>query len=757
MAARGTAEGNAVRLFLGAVLSIFAAEIAVMFILPYFPSLTPVQEAVVDGLLLSLISLPMFYLFLLRPLLAHVRKIQEVDIALRESHEMLEDRVREQTTDLLRANQFLQREISQKEQAILSREKAEKVFRSIFEMSHDAIFVADAAGNILAVNAAGATMFGYPRDRLARQPLTMLMPERYRDRHVKGLAGVVARGQSAYLGKTVEFHGLRQDGSEFPLELNITKWHSNGDICFSGILRDISERRAAEEALRNSEAKLNGIFNSTLDGILVADTASGKFLTGNRAICEMLGYSLEELARLKVDDIHPAKHLPQVREQFARQARQEINLAPEIPVQRKDGTLFFADIVSSPMHIGEKRYLIGVFRDATERREAEARLRQSQKLEAIGTLAGGIAHDFNNILAAILGFSELALDGTIKGSAIHADLQQVVKAGKRAKELIRQILTLSRQSAMELSLQRLQVIVKEVVKLLRATIPATIDIRREVDADCQPVLADPTQIHQILMNLCTNAFHAMEQSGGVLTISLREVELAEAADFHALGLAPGRYVRLEVTDTGSGMEQKVLDHIFEPYYTTKPLGKGSGLGLAVVHGIVENHGGKIVCRSKPGTGTTFSVLLPVAARSTESAAEAGGALTGGSERILFVDDEEALAQLGKKILQPLGYTVCTSTDSVEALNRFQASPGEFDLVITDHAMPGMSGENLARKILAVRPEIPIILCTGHSSIVSEETTRSIGIAAFLLKPVDRGILAETIRRVLDAGKQEQGR
>ena len=748
-------EGKAIRLFLGAVISIFAAEILVMFFLPYFPPLSPVMEAVVDGFLLSLVSLPMFYLFLLRPLLTHVRKIQKVDDALRVSHEMLETRVQEQTADLLQANETLQGEINEKEQAVHAREKVENVFRSIFEMSHDGIFVVDDTGNILALNPAGAALFGYPPGELVRKPLTMLMPERYRDDHIRGLARVAAQGKSAYLGKMVEFAGLRQDGGEFPLEVNIAKWINDGIIYFSGIIRDISERKSAEASIRNSEAKLNAIFNSTLDGILVADTATMKFLTGNRAICDMLGYTLEELGRLKVDDIHPAESLAFVREQFQRQARQEINLTPEIPVRRKDGTVFFSDIVSSPMHIGEQHYLIGVFRDASERREVEARMRQSQKLEAIGTLAGGIAHDFNNILTAILGYSDLALGDTEPGTTHHDDLQQVIKAGKRAKELIKQILTLSRQSTMESSPQRLQVLVKEVVKLLRATIPTTIEIRQEIDTNCEPVLADPTQIHQILMNLCTNAFHAMEQTGGVLEIALREIDAAGTDEFNTLNLAPGRYVRLDVIDTGCGMEPNVLDRIFEPYYTTKPQGKGSGLGLAVVHGIVESHGGKIICRSEPGKGTTFSVLLPVAEKISEEAPATQAALPGGSERILYLDDEEALALLGKKILQSLGYTVFAETDSVRVLKKFQDDPGAYDMVITDQTMPGMSGENLARKILEVRADIPVILCTGHSTVINEEMANSIGIAAFLMKPIDKRVLAETIRRVLDAGKAEQ--
>jgi signal transduction histidine kinase/ActR/RegA family two-component response regulator len=421
-------------------------------------------------------------------------------------------------------------------------------------------------------------------------------------------------------------------------------------------------------------------------------------------------------------------------------------------VQRKDGTVFYADIVASPMIIGEQRFQIGVFRDVSQRREVEARLRQSQKLEAIGTLAGGIAHDFNNILAAILGFGELALDAA-RGSSIQDDLEQVIKAGKRARELIRQILAISRQSTLESSPQLIQVIAKEVVKLLRATIPATIEIRQDICSDCEPVLADPTQIHQILMNLCTNAFHAMEQTGGILEIGLRQIELDSSDDFSMFELAPGRYVRLDVIDSGCGMEQEIIEHIFEPYYTTKPQGKGSGLGLAVVHGIVESHGGKIICRSEPGQGSTFSVVLPVAEKPPAASQEAQQEIQGGNERILLVDDEESLALLGKKNLESLGYRVIPVTSSLVAMQRFRDNPRDFDLVITDQAMPHLAGENLARKILEIRPDMPVILCTGHSSVINEELAKSLGIKAFLLKPIAKKKLAESVRMVLDGAER----
>lgn len=735
-------------MFFSAIVSIFMAEITIMAVLPYFPPLSKGVEAAVDGLLLSFILLPLFHVFLLRPLLAHIHQFELIDNQLRQANEDLEVRVREQTADLVETNKTLRQEIEWREKEILAREKAESVFSSIFEMSHDGIFVVDEKGIIQTVNPAGAAMFGYPPAGLVQRPLTEVMPERFREAHVRGMKRVVGQGQTSYIGRALEFAGLRKNGSEFPLELNVSKWSDNGNFYFSGVIRDITDRKAAEESIRNSEAKLNAIFNSTLDGILVVDPVSRKFNAGNRAICEMLGYTLDELVHLRVDLIHPEEDKARILKQYEQLAGGETAFAADIPVQRKDGTVFYADIVASPMIIGEQRFQIGVFRDVSRRREVEARLRQSQKLEAIGTLAGGIAHDFNNILAAILGFGELALEAT-RESSVQENLEQVIKAGNRARELIKQILSISRQSTLESSPQLMQVIAKEVVKLLRATIPATIEIRQDICSDCDPVLADPTQIHQILMNLGTNAFHAMEETGGVLKIDLRQIELGRSDDFSMFGMPPGRYVRLDVIDSGCGMEQEIIEHIFEPYYTTKAQGKGSGLGLAVVQGIVESHGGKIICRSDPGQGSTFSVVLPVAAKSEAASREVQQEITGGNERILLVDDEESLALLGKKNLESLGYRVLSVTSGLDALQRFRDNPQDFDLVITDQTMPHLAGDNLARKILEIRPDMPVILCTGHSSVINEELAKSIGIKAFLLKPITQKTLAESVRMVLN--------
>ncbi|MCE5243052.1 MAG: response regulator [Desulfobacteraceae bacterium] len=395
----------------------------------------------------------------------------------------------------------------------------------------------------------------------------------------------------------------------------------------------------------------------------------------------------------------------------------------------------------------DNRILVSVF-DLTDRLKLENQLRQTQKMEAIGTLAGGIAHDFNNILSAIIGYTEIGMEGLSPSDPVREDLGQVLRASHRAKDLIRQILFFTRMRTEE---DRAPVdlgpIMRETVNFLRASLPKTIEIRSEIEREPTPAMADPTQVHQILINLCTNAAHAMRGTGGVLTIEYRAVDLdADGAGFYQ-GIQPGRYLKLTVGDTGHGMTQQTIDNIFDPYFTTRPLGEGSGLGLAVVRGIVKRHRGAISVASEPGRGTHFDVLLPAAR--VENAVPRQKTTPKGSERVLFVDDEPALSEMGKRILQQLGYRVHATTDPVEALDLFQSDPNAFDLVVTDFTMPRMTGFDLTREILRIRSDTPVILCTGYGEKVTEERSRDAGIRMFLVKPLSRQDMAEAVRNVLD--------
>jgi PAS domain S-box-containing protein len=386
-----------------------------------------------------------------------------------------------------------------------------------------------------------------------------------------------------------------------------------------------------------------------------------------------------------------------------------------------------------------------------ERKRLQAQLAQAQKLEAIGTLAGGIAHDFNNVLGAVLGYAEMARDSSPHGSTVAKDLDKVIEAGRRAASLVKRILAFSRQSASERVPLDPSLIVKEVCRLLRPSLPSTIDIRQHTAAT-RSVLADPAQMHQILMNLCTNAFHAMERTGGVLEITLGECELTPADLNQQPGIEPGGFIVLSVADTGPGISPAIRERIFDPYFTTKGVGKGTGMGLAIVHGIAAEYGGFLTCESEPGEGATFKVFLPAIDGETVPVLNEEETVPIGRGHILLVDDEEVLAEMGKTMLERLQYQVTACTSSLEGLTVFQNEPDRFDAVITDQTMPGMTGVELARRMLLIRPSLPIILCTGYSNLVNEAQAKACGIKGFVMKPLTKKEIGALLHEVLDAHK-----
>jgi CheY-like chemotaxis protein len=385
--------------------------------------------------------------------------------------------------------------------------------------------------------------------------------------------------------------------------------------------------------------------------------------------------------------------------------------------------------------------------ELVKRKQTEAQLIQAQKMEAIGTLAGGIAHDFNNILASIMGYAELAILDVEKNTELHEYLNQVMVAGSRAKDLVRQILTFSRQTEKELRPLQLELILNEVFKLLRASLPATIEMRQNINSE-SPVLADSTQMHQLIMNLCTNAAHAMEQKGGILTVELNDVHLETELTQRPSNIAAGAYIQLTVSDTGHGMTPAVTERIFDPFFTTKEKGKGTGIGLSAVHGIVKSHGGDITVSTEPGKGSTFNVFLPRIEKDLVEDDVIEERKPTGNEYILFVDDEQTIVDIGKKMLKRLGYEVEACTGSIEALELFKLQPEKFDLIVCDMTMPKMTGEELALKLREISPDIPIVLCTGYSAKMSELTAKNI-VNAFLLKPLTMKEIGNVIRKVLD--------
>jgi len=380
----------------------------------------------------------------------------------------------------------------------------------------------------------------------------------------------------------------------------------------------------------------------------------------------------------------------------------------------------------------------------------ERQLQQSQKMEAIGTLAGGIAHDFNNILGGIMGYAELARAQLDDPAAADRSLERLLQASHRAKELVRQILQFSRQSESGLKPLAVAPAVRDALRLLRATIPTHIEIRPVIPDDDLQVLADATRIHQVLMNLCANAAHAMGEEGGELTVSLDPVDLAAPLACHGQELPAGAYVRLQVADTGCGMGPADLERIFDPYYTTKPVGEGTGLGLAVLLGIVRGHRGGVAVQSAPGRGTVFSVYLPRIEAGLAGGDDGVAVAPGGDERVLFVDDEEFYVDLARDLLGALGYRVTAVRSGPEALERFGRAPRDFDLVITDQTMPKLTARELARRLRVLRPDVPIILCTGFSEAVQDRSPQVLGVSRVLQKPMRLHELAVAIREVLAA-------
>ncbi|MCP4162059.1 MAG: response regulator [Deltaproteobacteria bacterium] len=406
----------------------------------------------------------------------------------------------------------------------------------------------------------------------------------------------------------------------------------------------------------------------------------------------------------------------------------------------------FPDYWSEILELMTSRYSSLVDRVKADNVQAQLRgnLQQAQKMEAIGTLAGGIAHDFNNILSPILGYSEMILYSISEDDKFKNDIEQIKHAGVRAKELVQQILSFSRQKEIKAKPIEIQIIGREVVRMLKSTLPATIKIEQNIKNDCLPVEADPTQIHQVIMNLCTNSFHAMEEKGGILTIVVENTEVVNE-HFEAT-----KFVKIFIKDTGSGIDQEVIDRIYEPYFTTKKEGKGTGLGLSVAHGIVSSFNGFINIESEKNVGSSFTVYLPVVEKHQVETKEEEKEIEQGSENIMIIDDQIPILKVTGNVLKEIGYNITSFSDPLSAYKAFEEDPDKYDLIITDQTMPDLTGDKLAEKIFKIRKDFPIILCTGYSSIITKQKAGKLGIKAFMLKPLEMNELASTIRKLLDS-------
>ncbi len=630
------------------------------------------------------------------------------------------------------------------------RKRVEDQLRRLLEYLPAGIVVWDQEATMIYINHAVLELLdeGDPEKILGRKTFDFIHPD-FRDK-------VRRRYETLLEGGHVAPEVIRLQtatGREKIVELDSVPFTFNREACFISLLVDVEERYKAEETRR----RLVTAIEQARESIVITDNR-GVIEYVNPAFTDVTGYSRDEVIGLTPRILRSGEHDTD----FYRTIWETITAGRvwqgRIVNRRKDGILFTESATISPVRntIGQITHFVAVKRDITHEVELEAQLRQAQKMEAIGTLAGGIAHDFNNILGAILGFTDMALLHCEPGSPLHENLSHIRKGGKRAADLVQQILTFSRMTTAEKEPVPVVPLVRESLKLLRASLPATIEIEQELDAAGMNVLANPVKIQQVVMNLCTNAFHAMRDKGGLLTVTLAPVPAAECR--RMLTSVKGDCVRLTVSDTGTGIDPETMERIFDPFFTTKGPGEGTGLGLSVVHGIVRDLGGTITVSSDPGQGTVFTVILPAVRRDLSPVlANLNEPLPGGTEHILIVDDETDILETCKMMLQHLGYAVTLCSRPLKAVELVRAQEELYDLVITDQTMPKMTGTELINALLSIRPGLPIILCTGYSDKVNEEVARRAGARRLLMKPVELRKLARAIREVLDEGVSRSSR
>jgi len=636
--------------------------------------------------------------------------------------------------------------------------ESEERFKKIAASAYDAIILMDNDGNVTFWNDAAEEIFGYSAEEALNKNLPRLLAfPKDIEKHLNGFEELNFTGQGGAIGKTIQWDAIKKGGQAIAVELSLSTFKTNERWNVVAIARDITERKMAEQEQR----RLLTALEQSAELIVIADIL-GNIQYVNPAFENVTGYKKAEVIGKNPRLLKSGKHHIAFYENLWKTISQGNIWKGRFINKKKDGTLYDEQATISPVRDTNGRIVnyIALKRDISNEIKLEEQLRQSQKLQTIGTLAGGIAHDFNNILAPLFGYTEMLLQDVAKDSRMYKDLQQIFKAAQRAKDLVHQILTFSRQTESEPKPFLIHLIVKEALKLLSASIPATIRIKKDIHSNCGMILADPTQIHQVIMNLCTNAAYAMREQGGTLEVKLDRVELDEQIIQGFENLKKGDYIRLQVSDTGIGMDKKTMERIFEPFFTTKPVGEGTGLGLSVAHGIIKNHGGEITVESEPGKGSRFQVFLPlIQSDAFQHLAKEQQSFKGNQEHILVIDDEVELVQMLKTMLERLNYRISAKTNSLEALALFQDNPYNFDLIISDFTMPDMTGTQLAKELLSLRPDIPIILTTGSRNVINSEKAEQLGIKDFILKPFSQTEISLTLRQVLNnlqIGKKNNG-
>ena len=646
-------------------------------------------------------------------------------------------------------------DITEKKKSEKALRDSESKLRSIFEALTDTIVILDAEGRLQEIyQTRNTNLFNLSQDEfdeLVQRPLEdVFSPEKVAD-----FQEAVQNALTLEKPTSIEFE-LTIAGHELCVEATFSRLSANRVIMVN---RDITDRKKADKALQESEKRFRQIFQASPESIILTRLDDGLIVDVNESHTQITGFSREELIGKSALESGIWQNDATAREKLVEQLRETgMYTGLEVPFSRKNGAVGTVLASGRIIYLQDIPHIISISRDITDQKQEQkeketlqARVQQSQKMEAIGTLAGGIAHDFNNILQGVLGYTELAMLKYEKGKDITNELEVLRQAGNRATDLVQTILAFSRQKEPERKPLDLGQVVKEALKLLRASIPTTIEIRLKTSDTPVKVFADYTEMHQVLMNLCTNATHAMGDSGGILEIHIELLDIDERSAFNNPNLNPGLHQRITVSDTGHGMDKEILSRIFNPFFTTKEQGEGTGMGLSVVHGIVKSHGGTITVYSEPGKGSTFHIYIPVMDSDSEESRLVSQPVVPatGKEHILYVDDEKSIVGFASEALKSLGYTVTSRTSSLEALELFRKDPYRFDLLITDQTMPHMSGINLAGEIIKIRPDIPIILCTGFSAVLTPEKLKRAGIQTLIMKPVLIGQLSKTVRDVLD--------